>query len=243
MLVRPTNWRNNHLMVITSVFYAILTYTDKIYYGWIRYMREELTIYNENHKEIGVADRDEVHKNGYWHETFQCWFVDNHDGIDYLYLQKRSNDKKDFPNLFDITAAGHLLSTETVADGIREIKEELGIDVDWNHLLSLGVIEDPIETNSFLDREWANVFLYRVQETDQFSLQQEEVAGIVKARFHDFYNLCFDQKKEIRVDGWEINELGARTVVNRKISLKDIVPHRKAYFHQVMKRIADTINN
>ncbi len=206
-----------------------------------RHMSEELKIYDENQTEIGVADRDEVHKIGYWHQTFQCWFVDQNDDMDYIYLQKRSNDKKDFPNLLDITAAGHLLSTETVADGVREVEEELGIDVHFNELISLGVIEDPIETKSFLDREWAHVFLYRVKESDEFNLQQEEVSGIVKSTFQDFYDLCFDKKKEIRVNGFEMRELGERTIVNRNISLEDIVPHRKAYLQQVVKRIADYI--
>ncbi|MGP4040146.1 NUDIX hydrolase [Gracilibacillus sp. D59] len=201
-------------------------------------MSEELKIFDKNRNEIGVADRDEVHKHGYWHETFQCWFVDKKDGIDYIYLQKRSNDKKDFPNLFDITAAGHLLSTETVADGVREIQEELGIDVHFDELIPIGVIEDPIETNSFLDREWANVYLYHVKEHDEFNLQQEEVSGVFKATFNDFSDLCFDKKSEIKVEGFEINELREKIIVNKNLSLDKVVPHRKEYLQQVVKQIA-----
>jgi hypothetical protein len=59
---------------------------------------EQLKIFDENRNPIGVASREDVHRLGYWHETFHCWFV-------------------------DITAAGHLMADESVEDGVREIKE------------------------------------------------------------------------------------------------------------------------
>ncbi|CAM5275178.1 NUDIX hydrolase OS=Lysinibacillus sphaericus OX=1421 GN=LS41612_02185 PE=4 SV=1 [Lysinibacillus sphaericus] len=46
----------------------------------------------------------------------------------YIYFQIRSGQKKDYPGLLDITAAGHLLAVETVEAGIREVKEELGVN-------------------------------------------------------------------------------------------------------------------
>lgn len=87
---------------------------------------ELLKIFGDDRNQIGVASRKDVHRLGYWHEAFHCWFVSNEKGIDYIYLQLRSNSKKDYPNLLDITAAGHLLANETVRDGVREIKEEIG---------------------------------------------------------------------------------------------------------------------
>ncbi|MFE4810094.1 hypothetical protein ACFQ9Y_02835 [Peribacillus simplex] len=46
--------------------------------------------------------------------------------VDYLYLQHRYAMKKDYPNL---------LAHETVYDGFREIKEEIGIDVSFDELV------------------------------------------------------------------------------------------------------------
>lgn len=90
---------------------------------------EMIKIYDEQKNPLGITSRDIVHQKGYWHDTFHCWFLKNENNIDYIYFQLRSKVKNDFPNLLDITAAGHILANETVGEGIREIKEELGMDV------------------------------------------------------------------------------------------------------------------
>ncbi|MBT2673349.1 hypothetical protein J7E95_21415 [Streptomyces sp. ISL-14] len=46
--------------------------------------------------------------------------------VDYLYLQNRCAVRKDYLNL---------LAHETVYDGVREIKEEIGIDVSFDELV------------------------------------------------------------------------------------------------------------
>lgn len=77
---------------------------------------EKLKVYDEQYNYVREESRDVIHAKGLWHETFHCWLVDG----DEVLIQKRSAAKKDFPGLFDITAAGHLLSDEKVMDGLRE---------------------------------------------------------------------------------------------------------------------------
>lgn len=67
---------------------------------------EMLKIFDENKHQIGIATREEVHRLGHWHEAFHCWFVSREEEKDYIYLQLRSDMKKDYPSLLDITAAG-----------------------------------------------------------------------------------------------------------------------------------------
>ncbi|MGB6409093.1 MAG: NUDIX domain-containing protein, partial [Planococcus donghaensis] len=138
---------------------------------------ESLRIFDEHRVAQGEASRKTVHEKGYWHETFHCWVVSREDEKDMIYLQLRSEDKKDFPGLFDITAAGHLLADETVKDGVREVREELGLKVSFNELISLGTIKDQLAIGGFLDNEHCHCFLYHKKNNHDktFELQKEEV--------------------------------------------------------------------
>lgn len=203
---------------------------------------ELLKIFDDDKNQIGVASRKEVHKFGYWHETFHCWFVSNEEGIDYLYLQLRSDSKKDHPNLLDITAAGHLLADETVRDGIREIKEEIGIDVPFDDLISLGVLDYCVIQESFIDKELANVFLYRSMNSfDEYTLQAEEVSGIVRAKFNDFSKLWLDEIETIEIKGFEINKDGDKTLIEKYVGRDKFVPHQISFYKTIIQSIKEHI--
>ncbi len=191
---------------------------------------ELLNVFDQHMNQIGVATRKEVHKKGLWHETFQCWLISKEAGRDYIYLQIRSDSKKDFPSMMDITAAGHLLAHETIEEGVREVQEELGIGVSFAELIHLGVMKDCIIQESFIDQEYANVFLYPCKTSfDEFQLQREEVAGIVKVEFECFYDFCLGSIEELRVDGFEINSDGDKIQVQKTLNKSTFVPHQRSY--------------
>ncbi|MBD1373570.1 NUDIX domain-containing protein [Hazenella sp. IB182357] len=199
---------------------------------------ERIKIFDEQWKLIGETTRAEAHRIGYWHETFHCWLICKSEGIDYIYLQIRSEKKKDYPNLLDITAAGHLLVDETIADGVRELEEELGLKVSMDELISLGIIKYCVVQESFIDREIAHVFLYRCKNTiDEFKLQPEEVSGLVKIKFEDFHQLWLGLKEEVRVEGFSINSDGKKEIISEKIGKNKFVPHERLYYERVAKLI------
>ncbi|WP_059102949.1 NUDIX hydrolase [Shouchella shacheensis] len=203
---------------------------------------EQLRTFTEDGREEGVNSRADVHRLGLWHETFHCWVVSIENRLPYLHLQLRSSGKKDFPNLFDITAAGHLLASETIADGVREVKEELGIDVSLDQLLPLGVLKNVIIQEELLDRELSNVFLYvKENEFEGYELQEEEVAGIVKVKFDDFCALCAGSEEEVTAEGFVVQEDGERKTVHRSLTLCDVVPHSRTYFEQVLRAIQEEL--
>lgn len=204
---------------------------------------EMLKIFDDDRNHIGVATREEVHRIGHWHETFHCWFINGENGKEEIYFQIRSATKKDYPNLLDITAAGHILAHETVYDGIREVREELGVNVSSDELVSLGVIKDRIIEENFIDKELGHVFLYQFEGTmDDFILQKEEVSGVVKADFKDFYDSCLGRKDGISVEGFEISPPGEKIPIHKTVSKDSFVPHEHTYLERIAKLIRENIN-
>lgn len=111
--------------------------------------------------------------------------------------------KKDYPNQFDITAAGHLLATETVLDGVRELYEELGINIAFEELKALGVIPYTIHNEKIKDYEFAHVFIYEITNgLDTFQIQREELDGVYYMRLMDFYHLAKGIIKSALVTGY-----------------------------------------
>ncbi|WP_226657141.1 NUDIX hydrolase [Pseudalkalibacillus hwajinpoensis] len=199
---------------------------------------ETVRIFDENRTPIGAASRDEVHRIGHWHEVFQCWFVRREEGEIKVYLQLRSSLKKDFPGLFDITAAGHLMEDELVNDGVREIEEELGIPVSYDELHPLLVMNASIKQDDFIDNEIANIFLFEYDQSfDAFNLQKEEVAGIVEADFDAFYDLWMGNQTDLHVDGFWFNHNGKRKNLTKKISKRHFVPHESTYYETIVKEM------
>ncbi|MDN5708444.1 MAG: NUDIX domain-containing protein [Planococcus sp. (in: firmicutes)] len=186
----------------------------------------------------GVATRDEVHRQGLWHETFHCWIVSRELGRTLLHLQLRSQDKADFPGLFDITAAGHIAAHESMKDGVREIEEELGLTLAFEQLTPLGVVHDEISLPGFIDRERAFIYLYEGPRLDlaDYRLQRGEVAGMAAVDFQAFFELCMKQTEAIEARGF-IETHEGRQPLKRKLGLSDFVPHEPSYWKQVAIRI------
>jgi isopentenyldiphosphate isomerase len=202
---------------------------------------EQLKIFDDYRNQIGVATREDVHRLGYWHEAFHCWFISEEKGTHYIYLQLRSNTKRDYPNLLDITAAGHLLANETVQYGVREIKEEVGIDISFQELIPLGIIDYCVIKEDFIDKELANVFLFKSENSfDDFTLQEEEVAGIVKAEFNHFVELWFGERETIKIRGFEIKD-GNKSSIDESVGRDEFVPHQLKFYKTVIQKIKEKI--
>ncbi len=205
---------------------------------------EIVTIFDKNMRRLGTKTRKEVHALGYWHETFHCWFIKQDAGKTYLLFQRRALQKKDFPGLLDITAAGHLLANEHVADGIREVTEELGITLSYNDLQSVGIIKEQILLPDFLDREFCHVYLYKYDNAiDDFVLQAREVAGILQIEIDAFAHLIYGEVEKVRGVGYNLELDGSKTFVDRQYSLSDICPHSKQYFLKLIQAVKETLQD
>lgn len=202
--------------------------------------KEILNVYNEQYQYEGKFLRDEVHKKGLWHETFHCWLISEEKGGNYIYLQYRSEEKSDFPGLLDITAAGHLLANETVEDGVREVEEELGIHVNFEDLISLGVCKDQLVTDKMIDKELTNVFLLKWRGSmEDFQLQEDEVSGLFKMEIEEFSDLWQGKIPEGLGKGFIIKEDGVKKPLEKIIKRKDIVPHETIYMENLIREVKE----
>ncbi|EDW21844.1 NUDIX domain-containing protein [Bacillus pumilus] len=200
--------------------------------------QEKLNILNEQHETIGVAARSDIHAQGLWHETFHFWLLKKEHDTIYLYFQLRSPAKKNFPSLFDITAAGHLLANEQPSDGVREVEEELGLTVPFEDLAFAGVIQDEIHLPSFTDRECCHVYLYVHQEEQMnIQLQKEEVAGVYRAKLMDAQQLFTRKYENMQLDGFGVDEFGERREKSRVVCIQDFVPHEPSYYQHLFQAI------
>ncbi len=177
-------------------------------------MGEMLDIYDENLTHLGVKDREAVHRDGDWHRVFHCWVIYRDPaGVDYMLVQKRRPDKQTFPNMLDVSVGGHYAAGETIADGVREIREELGIDVSFEDLIPVGLRVTVAQFGGLIDREFAETFLL-IRDTDigEYAYQREEVAGLVVFAIDDALALFHGDRQTIpaRAVGLGADTLEAR---------------------------------
>jgi isopentenyldiphosphate isomerase len=190
---------------------------------------ELLDIYDENQVHIGIKERADVHRDGDWHKVFHCWVIyPGIDGVDYLVMQMRGSDKDTFPNLLDVTAAGHYQAGEDIRDGIREIQEELGITVDFDDLVPLGQHIGVAHYGDLIDRQFCDVFLLvHYDDIRNYHYQKEELAGLVVFSISDGLKLLNEEVQHIPAyaAGLDQDEL--------QVSLDDFVPREGDYMDRV----------
>lgn len=191
---------------------------------------EQLNIFDSKGRLTDTASRADAHKKGLWHETFHCWFIEVKENKTFIHFQLRSPDKKDFANMLDITAAGHLTAEESVEDGIREIKEELGISLSLNDLIYAGKIADEIIIDDFIDRELCHVFIYKIPADTKpdYVFQDKEVAGMVKIEVSEFEKIWSQETFSVIISG-------------NSVSKDNFVPHENSYISSVMNSIKQYI--
>jgi isopentenyldiphosphate isomerase len=103
-------------------------------------MEELIDIVTKNGKPTGQsALKSEIHNKGLYHNTAHIWFYTNQGQI---LLAQRAASKAIYPLLWDVSVAGHIDAGESIEVGaIREIKEEIGLQINFCDLQKIGVFE------------------------------------------------------------------------------------------------------
>lgn len=125
-----------------------------------------------------VASRDEIHSQGLWHKAVVVFIVDSKNQK--VLLQKRSANKKMWPNLWDITSGGHVLTGELgTTCALRETKEELGLDFIPRDLEFIGATSSEVIKDKIIDRHYNEYYIiHKDVDIKSITLQEEEVSDI-----------------------------------------------------------------
>jgi isopentenyldiphosphate isomerase len=127
--------------------------------------------------------RDEAHRTGAWHGAFHCLIIYEREGRGYALFQQRSDLKKIAPGKFDVSVGGHYGAGENAAlAGPRELKEEIGLDVEFDELLPVGRrVFVYCFTPGVMEYEFQDVFLLpKYVRPEGIAVQKEEVNGLLE---------------------------------------------------------------
>lgn len=196
--------------------------------------QELLDIYDEHMNHVGIASRQVVHEKGYWHRTFHCWIIRRNRKT--ILFQRRTNRKDIYPNLFSVTASGHLMAGESAIEGFRELEEELGIKVSSEDLAYLGSVKETLHYDSWLDRAFYHVFMYECNlPLKQYRLQPEEVDGLIEINIEDACKLFRGEMETASAVGFEMDQNGNHRELACQVRKTDFVPHDDRYYLHVLK--------
>lgn len=144
-------------------------------------MLEKWDVYSVDRKKLAktVTSDDELLKNEYRIIIGVCVFNSSNQ----LLIQQRQSCKKTWPNMWDITASGSVISGETSSEAVaRELREELGLDISFKDML-------PQMSVGFSKGFEDYYFVEADVDINQMVLQKEEVQDVKRATLEEVKDL------------------------------------------------------
>lgn len=131
---------------------------------------EYLSVVDKNNIVINKATRSDIHHNNLYHRAAHIIISCNN----HVFLQLRAKHKDQFPNKWDVSAAGHVLYQESYSNAIlRELKEELSLDLS-QHVNNIITIDNlpASKDNGF---EFLRLYYYNYQDIPNIKLELAEI--------------------------------------------------------------------
>lgn len=127
------------------------------------------------------ATKAEVFSKGLLHGATHVWIYrqDSEHNIEIL-LQKRAATKQTWPNLYDISAAGHIdLGEDPLEAGIRETREEISYEPKAEELRFLGIQRQySIAPSGAIENEYNWLYVLELHDQVEFSFGDGEVDSL-----------------------------------------------------------------
>jgi hypothetical protein len=158
---------------------------------------------------------------GEWIGSFNLWIV-RRCPVPAILYQLRAVDADWAPGLLDVAAGGRYWAGETLQDGLREVREELGKDYAFSNLIYLGkklYMKD--ESGGLKLRCIVDVCMHEDNaDISSFVLQREELAGLFICPVDQLLSLHSGELRSFRAEGvcFKNDALDRATIEVRKES-------------------------
>ena len=156
---------------------------------------ELLDVVDENNNLIGIKeDKNIIHEKGLLHREIAV-IIQNENG-EYL-IQKRSSNKKGAPNMWSFTTGHVELGEDYETTAIREVKEELGINIPNNELVNLGIFKQFIQKDNVINNSFMKYYFYKTnKKIKDYTIQLEELSEIKYITFDELERVIKEKDKD-----------------------------------------------
>lgn len=162
--------------------------------------------------------KSDIHSKGYYHNTAHVWLYTLNGEV---LLAQRAATKSICPLLWDVSVAGHVDAGEFIVHAaIREVKEEIRLELDVNDLKKIGIFKCfQIYPNGLTDNEFHHTFIAELNVSlEQLVPQKGEVEDLKLVTLDVFQKL--------------INNIGKNN---------HFIPSNKSYYEFVLHSIKMTL--
>lgn len=182
-------------------------------------MDELIDILDSNGKFIGKVEyKSHAHRMGLFHATVHVWFYSSDGNV---LLQRRGKNKDIHPLLWDVSVAGHIgAGEEIITSALREIEEEIGLQVSENDLEKIGIFKSRQKhRDDLIDCEFHHTFLCKLEVSiEDLRKQDSEVEALKLIQLDQFSNDISDSN-----------------------SCKSHVPHEAFYYNTIISAIQERL--
>ena len=159
-------------------------------------MEELIDVLDENGNKTGeIVTRKQVHEKGLCHRVIVVAIIDKNG---HLLMQQRTKNKELNPGKWDVSVAGHISSGQnSIEAAIREVSEELGVEVYANELKYILTYKKirKIKEN-YIDNQIYDCYIINKEKIkiEDIKIQESEVEQVKLCNLDEVKELILNEK-------------------------------------------------